>query len=503
MTRNSENKFASIPQINIKRSRFDRSSQHKTTFNAGELIPIYIDEVLPGDTITMDMATIIRMSTPIFPVMDNAYLDTYFFFVPNRLVWEHWQEFNGENTESYWTQPVEYEIPQIRILPENKVQPKSLLDYMGIPTNKGGFRINALPVRAYCLIWNEWFRDQNLQQPVQINTGDSATEYHPNIPDEIIGAQRGVHILKANKFHDYFTSALPEPQKGPEVLLPLGETAPVITGDIHAGNEGTPLRWNKVINDTPISINDTGYIIAGTSETTTATNNQAYDPRTSIMPNNLWADLQAATAATINELRQAFAIQKLFERDARGGTRYTEILRSHFGVTSPDARLQRPEYLGGHRTPINMDQVVQTSESSDTSPQGNTAAFSLTGMQKSMFTKSFTEHGYLIGLACIRIEHTYQQGLERLWSRKRRFDFYWPALANIGEQAILNKEIYLTGNNNPVDEEAFGYQEAWAEYRYKPSRVSGEFRSNYPQTLDSWQNEKQCNRHVGLLALRR
>jgi len=498
MNRNSESLFSFNPtNLDISRSKFVRPSQHKTTFNAGDLIPIYIDEVLPGDTATMDMASIIRMSTPIYPVMDNAYIDFYFFFVPNRLVWEHWKEFNGENNSTYWEQPVEYEIPQIEA-PENGWAKGTIADYMGIPTKVDGISISALPFRAYALIWNEWFRDENLKQPTQVNMDDT-TVTGSNGTNEVTDPQLGGAPLKAAKYRDYFTSALPQPQKGPDVLLPIGGIAseiPVIgdgktiglkTGtnnyvgltDRTKYGEGQYFAaaapaYNENIQEvsnsgTPIASYDKDYYTGLTDE---------------IGKSGMIAVTNATGASTINMLRQAFAIQRLYEKDARGGTRYTEILRAHFGVVSPDARLQRPEYLGGSRVPINMDQVIQTSATDNVSPQGNTAAYSMTGHKEHSFTKSFTEHGMILGLACIRTDHTYQQGIERFWSRKKRFDFYWPSLANIGEQAILNKEIYTQGTS--ADDEAFGYQEAWAEYRYKPSRVSGAFRSNYAQTLDAW-----------------
>lgn len=508
MNRNSNSRFAQAPQVDIQRSTFDRSSGHKTTFNAGKLVPIYVDEVLPGDTFEMKTSAIIRGSTPIFPVMDNANLDIYFFFVPNRLVWDHWKEFNGENTTSKWEQTVEYSIPQMAPpLSNGKVvgwEKGTLADYMGIPTLVGPgasqtnpeYTVNHLPFRAYCLIWNEWFRDQNLQDPVLIDTGDSQTNGRHLIPEgnsitfENQAALQGANLLPVNKYFDYFTGALPEPQKGPDVLLPLGQTAPVITmtediAQITSANTGM-----RFISESPIkaqhkmAINATGNgkgngVLIETSASESPSEGK-------LIPTNLYANLNEATSATINELRLAFQLQKLYERDARGGTRYIEIIKSHFGVTSPDARLQRPEYLGGERIPINIDQVIQTSGTAEgTTPQGNTGAYSLTGNQGSYFKHSFVEHGYVLGLACVRTEHTYQQGLEKIWNRKNRFDFYWPALANIGEQAILNKEIYLQPSK-ATNEEAFGYQEAWAEYRYKPSRVSSAFRSNVTGSLDAW-----------------
>lgn len=513
MNRNSNSHFAQAPQVDIQRSTFDRSSGHKTTFNAGKLVPIYVDEVLPGDTFEMKTSAIIRGSTPIFPVMDNANLDIYFFYVPNRLVWDHWKEFNGENTTSKWEQTVEYSIPQMAPPLANNSTPAgwekgTLADYMGIPTLVGPgasqtnpqYTVNHLPFRAYCLIYNEWFRDQNLQDPVLIDTGDSQTNGRHLIPEtepieyQIQAALKGANLLPVNKYFDYFTGALPEPQKGPEVLLPLGSRAPVITSKM----------TNKIISDAAMMFSapqpgETGsnhslFIQKGTGGASTnqgrlvAGNQDASGGDiTQIIPQNLVADLEHATAATINELRLAFQIQRLYERDARSGTRYIEIIKSHFGVTSPDARLQRPEYLGGERIPINIDQVIQTSGTMEgTTPQGNTGAYSLTGNQGSYFKHSFVEHGYVLGLACVRTEHTYQQGLEKIWNRRNRFDFYWPALANIGEQAILNKEIYLQASK-ATNEEAFGYQEAWAEYRYKPSRVSSAFRSNIETgSLDAW-----------------
>ncbi len=487
MSRNAESRFAINPtSIDIGRSTFDRSSSVKTSFNVGEIIPFYIDEVLPGDTFNVRTSKVVRLQTLLTPVMDNIYLDTYFFFVPNRLVWKHWKEFNGENTESAWIPATEYEVPQIKA-PDGGWSVGTIADYLGIPTGVSNIEVSALPFRAYALCMNEWFRDQNLQDPVYI-PDDETTVTGVNTANYVQDLAKGGKPYIASKYHDYFTSALPAPQKGPDVSIAVAGTAPVV------GGQGEPFQLvspalsaagkyaNLVFGSN--AYGEACYEVSDDS-TKPGNNSDSTPPMEFGETTGLVANLGNVSIATINQLRMAFQIQKLYEKDARGGTRYVEVLKSHFGVTSPDSRLQRPEYLGGNRLPINVNQVVQNSGTMDgTTPQGNVAGYSVTADTHSDFVKSFTEHGFVLGLCVARYDHTYQQGIERFWSRKDRFDYYWPVLANIGEQAILNKEIYAQGTE--VDDQVFGYQEAWADYRYKPSRVSGEMRSVYEKSLDVW-----------------
>lgn len=490
MNRNVESHFSQLPRAEIQRSRFDRSSSVKTTFNVGDVVPFYVDEVLPGDTFDIKTSKVVRMQSLVTPIMDNIYLDTYFFFVPNRLVWEHWQEFNGENTQSAWLPTTEYQIPQLTA-PSGGWSIGTIADYMGIPTGVDNLSVNAMPFRAYALIMNDWFRDENLSDPLNVPVND-VTQTGTNGDDYVTDVALGGMPFKAAKYHDYFTSCLPSPQKGPDVLLPLGGDAPLKTlpfGEMITpkdpvpglvfGNQGS---GGAVIERASMSMNLQTSPTPGSPVTFSFTN--IAQPGYGIVPLNLVADLSQVTAATINQLRLAFQVQKLYERDARGGTRYIEILKSHFGVTSPDSRLQRPEYLGGNRIPININQVLQTSQTSDQSPQGNPVGQSLTTDTHRDFIKSFVEHGFVIGVMVARYDHTYQQGLERFWSRRDRFDYYWPVFANIGEQAVKNREIYAQGT--AADDEVFGYQEAWADYRYKPNRVSGEMRSSAPLSLDVW-----------------
>nr|DAV98530.1 MAG TPA: major capsid protein [Microviridae sp.] len=492
MNRNVESHFATLPHADISRSRFDRSSSLKTSFNVGDVIPFYIDEVLPGDTFNVKTSKVVRMQSLITPVMDNIYLDTYFFFVPNRLVWNHWKEFNGENTQSAWLPSVEYEVPQLES-PDGGWNVGTLADYFGLPTGVNNLSVSALPFRAYGLIMNEWFRDENLSDPLNIPV-DDATVTGVNTGNYVTDVVKGGLPYKAAKYHDYFTSCLPAPQKGPDVTIPVstGQNYPVMSLAEQAWTPTSDSSSMIIYGKKSGSTDRIGY---GTNSTLNAGFDFLGEQYPSDVPKvgsnydtvpvNLWAvNDGSVSAATINQLRMAFQIQKLYEKDARGGTRYIEILKAHFGVTSPDARLQRPEYLGGNRIPININQVVQQSQTTDQSPQGNPVGLSLTTDTHSDFTKSFVEHGFVIGLMVARYDHTYQQGIERFWSRKDRFDYYWPVFANIGEQAVLNKEIYAQGTE--ADNEVFGYQEAWADYRYKPNRVTGEMRSQYAQSLDVW-----------------
>jgi hypothetical protein len=506
MNRNVESHFALNPtNIDIRRSTFDRSHSLKTSFNVGDIVPFFVDEVLPGDTFNVDTSKVVRLQTLLTPVMDNIYLDTYFFFVPNRLTWSHWKQFNGENTESAWIPQTEYEIPQITAPASGGWSVGTIADYLGVPTGVPNLSVSALPFRAYALIMNEWFRDENLSDPLVVPV-DDATVAGVNTGTFVTDVCKGGLPYKAAKYHDYFTSCLPSPQKGPDVTIPVAEAgnyAVVGNGKGFALTDGSLLL--------PLIGNGTDGLATGDSgdfgkSLGTVSTSQWFSSRPVIgvpTQSQLGSDLSNsgliaistgnAQAATINQLRMAFQIQKLYEKDARGGSRYIEILKSHFGVTSPDARLQRPEYLGGNRVPININQVVQQSATaSGETAQGTVTGMSVTTDTHSDFTKSFTEHGFVIGVMVARYDHTYQQGLERFWSRKDRFDYYWPVFANIGEQAVKNKEIFAQGPaikdsaGAVIDDQVFGYQEAWADYRYKPSRVTGEMRSQYAQSLDVW-----------------
>lgn len=496
MNRNVESHFALNPtRIDLSRSTFDRSSSVKTSFNAGDIVPFFLEEVLPGDTFNVKSSKVVRMQTLLTPMMDNVYLDTYYFFVPNRLVWQHWKEFNGENTESAWIPETTYEVPQITSPAGTGWAVGTIADYFGIPTGIPNLSVSALPFRAYALVMNEWFRDQNLQDPLVVPL-DDATVAGVNTGTFVSDVAKGGKPYIAAKYHDYFTSCLPAPQKGPDVLIPsatAGEYPVVPRSNVVPSNllDGTTYtaKIYKAGSDANATRAGIGFYVSDDLQTGIQTNGliSTGSRNTEATPviNNLWAVASGGLGATINQLRLAFQVQKLYERDARGGSRYIEILKSHFGVTSPDARLQRPEYLGGNRVPININQVIQQSATqSGTTPQGTVVGMSQTTDSHSDFIKSFTEHGFILGVMCARYDHTYQQGLERFWSRKDRFDYYWPVFANIGEQAVKNKEIYAQGNAE--DDEVFGYNEAWADYRYKPNRVTGEMRSAYAQSLDVW-----------------
>nr|DAF66393.1 MAG TPA: major capsid protein [Microviridae sp.] len=488
--RNMDSRFAINPQINISRSKFNRDSSVKTSFNVGQLIPFYFDEVLPGDTFQVKTSLVARLQPLVTAPMDNLYLDTYYFFVPNRIVWDHWRELNGENTESAWIPQTEYQVPQI-IAPTGGWNIGTIADYFGIPTGVSGISISALPFRAYSLIVNEWFRDQNLKDPLETPKSD-ATVTGVNTGNYITDCAKGGLPFTAAKLHDYFTSCLPAPQKGPDVTIStLSGVGPVVPGDVHSiPNIGT--QWSVVSNNGLDPRSNASYTAGVYFDSSNSpiqgsrmvTNDTSWNASASLSPTNLYANISSLEAATVNQLRMAFQLQKLYEKDARGGTRYQEMLKTHFGVTSPDARLQRPEYLGGERLPININQVIQNSSTTDVSPQGNIAGYSVTSDSHGDFIRSFTEHGMIIGLCVARYEHTYQQGINRFWTKKSRTDFYLPVLANIGEQPVFNREIYAQGTE--IDEEVFGYQEAWADYRYKPSIVTGEMRSNHNKSLDSW-----------------
>ena len=476
----SSHSFAMVPKAEIPRSSFDTQYAHKTTFDGGYLVPIYCDEVLPGDMHNVKATMFARLATPLFPVMDNLHLDTFFFFVPNRLVWTNWVKFMGEQANP--SDSISYVVPQITSSAGGYAV-GSIFDHFGLPTagqitGSNTVTHNALPLRAYNLIYNEWFRDENLQNSVVVNTGDSGDD----VSDYV--------LLRRGKRKDYFTGALPWPQKGDSVTLPLGTIAP-LTGTaplkygVNFGSGGTAADSKFTVARPSDSSTEFRYGNTIGVETGTAPGAGLFNMY--LDTSGLYADLSDATAATINQLRQSFQIQKLLERDARGGTRYTELLRAHFGVTPQDYRLQRPEYIGGGSTYVNVNPIAQTSATSisgGATPLGNLAAMGTALASGHGFTYHAQEHGYIIGLVNVRADLTYQQGLPKMWSRETRYDFYFPVFAHLGEQAVLNKEIYVTGTS--TDDDVFGYQERWAEYRYKPSQITGLFKSTSAGTIDPW-----------------
>nr|DAJ60092.1 MAG TPA: Major capsid protein [Microviridae sp.] len=504
MNRNNERHFLQIPEMHASRTRFNRDQTILTTFDSGKLIPFFVDEVLPGDTFQVDTTAIIRMSTPKYPVMDDAFIDFYYFYTPNRILWDKFKNFMGEVEETPWRPTVAYKVPQIKINgTTQKPAPneKSILDYMGVPTkiNKP-FTVNALPIRAYVKIWNEFFRDENVDNAAVLKSDSEDVTYNFNeegtetLEKDLQNAVLGGNLLPVNKYHDYFTSCMPYPQRGPEIKISLSGDAPVIMGNLVDGkiepyeenqqvwfNSPTKTAAGRVFNrywDGQISAVE----LTGVEKSGSAADSSG----NVIVGGNLYASLHDIEATTINELRQSVAVQQYYEALARGGSRYREQVRALWDVTISDKTVQIPEYLGGGRYHVNVNQIVQTSgqQTQNDTPIGETGAVSVTPIRESSFTKSFEEHGFVIGVACVRHNRSYQQGLERFWSRRDRLDYYVPQFANLGEQPVKKKEIMLTGN--ATDEETFGYQEAWADYRMKPNRVSGLMRSNATGTLDFW-----------------
>lgn len=499
MNRNNERHFNQIPEMKASRTRFNRDQTILTTFDSGKLIPFYVDEVLPGDTFSIDTSAIIRMTTPKYPVMDDAFIDFYYFYCPNRILWDNFKEFMGEAEETPWMPTKTYKVPQIIINgKEDTALPyeNSILDYMGVPTKvKGTFEINALPIRAYVKIWNEFFRDENVGNPAAVKTDDANVTYEDSSTDEINQtlnvAYKGGRCLPVNKFHDYFTSCLPYPQRGPEVTMPMTGSAPVRLGNASGVNLNFRGPVEMVLagsqsNNVPGTLtygNITG--APGEKKIMKFTGKESTSGEIG-KGGWMYADLESVTATTVNELRKAIAVQQYYEALARGGSRYREQVQTLWDVVISDKTVQVPEYLGGGRYHINVNQIVQTSgqQTNNDTPIGETGAMSVTPINESSFTKSFEEHGFVIGVCCVRHNHSYQQGLERFWSRTDRLDYYVPQFANLGEQPVKKKEIMLTGEY--TDTETFGYQEAWADYRMKPNRVSGLMRSNASGTLDFW-----------------
>lgn len=514
MNRNNERHFNQIPEMHASRTRFNRDQIILTTFDAGKLIPFFVDEVLPGDTFNVDTQAIIRMTTPKYPVMDDSFIDFYYFFAPCRILWDNFKHFMGEVEETSWMPTKTYAIPQIKINgTSTKPAPneKSILDYMGVPTKvKKPFSINALPIRAYVKIWNEFFRDENVDNAAVLKTDDTDVTYTMStgsadtMEKELQEAVTGGNLLPVNKFHDYFTSCLPYPQRGPEVSVPMTGNAPVY---LYASNSNTSYSAEDLVTGYGSSKDEEASFGTQSGESIVAVpvgENRGYvvnaqnigtgysgkfyskSKQDGINVAHFGANLSEVEAATINQLRQAISVQQYYEALARGGSRYREQVRAIWNVIISDKTVQVPEYLGGGRYHVNINQIVQTSgqQSNTDTPIGETGAMSVTPINESSFTKSFEEHGFVIGVACVRHNRSYQQGLERFWSRKDRLDYYVPQFANLGEQPVKKKEIMLTGDT--TDEETFGYQEAWADYRMKPNRVSGLMRSNAEGTLDFW-----------------
>lgn len=498
MNRNNERHFNKIPEMKASRTRFNRDQTILTTFDSGKLIPFYVDEVLPGDTFNVNTTAIIRMTTPKYPVFDDAFIDFYYFYCPNRILWNSFKQFMGEVESEPWMPTKTYKVPEIVVKgseSEGLPREESILDYMGVPTKvKKNFKINALPIRAYVMIWNEYFRDENVDNAAVFKTDDNDVTYideSASIDKMLEDAVKGGRCLPVNKFHDYFTSCLPYPQRGPNVSLPMTGNAPVRLGNLRGQYQDFPGPVEMVLSQNTAN-NKIGSLVytytSGAPGEKKAMTFTGVEKTTNEVGTGGWmyADIGNVTATTINDLRKAVAVQQYYEALARGGSRYREQVQALWNVVISDKTVQVPEYLGGGRYHVNVNQIVQTSgqQTNTDTPIGETGAMSVTPVNESSFTKSFEEHGFVIGVCCVRHNHSYQQGLERFWSRKDRLDYYVPQFANLGEQPVKKKEIMLTGTE--TDEETFGYQEAWADYRMKPNRVSGKMRSNATGTLDFW-----------------